>query len=61
MARFIISKKLTIKEAIDAIPQIEQWFKNNPKRKVCLTDIWKVRRGFVGTDVLAHTDLKTLV
>ena len=57
MARFIVSKKLTLCDAIKYIPQIEKWFKDNPKRKICQTEIFKVRRGFVGTDILNHTNL----
>ena len=53
----IISRKLTLSEALVAIPSVEQWFKENPKRKICQTDLWKVRRGFVGTDILKRTTL----
>ena len=61
MARFIISKKLTISEAIEAIKDIEKWFKSNPTRKICQTDIFKVRRGFVGTDILSGTNLDSII
>lgn len=54
----IISKKLEIEEAIDSMPKIEEWFKKNPKRKICQTDNFKVRRGFVATDILKHTLIK---
>ena len=56
MGRIIITRKLTMKEALESIPQIESWFKKNPKRKVCRTDTFKVRRGFAGTDILKHTE-----
>lgn len=57
MTAFTISRKLTIKEALETIPQIEQWFKDNPKRKDCKTDRFVVRKGFVGTDILSRTNL----
>lgn len=60
MTTFIVSRKLSIKEATESIPQIEQWFKKNPSRKICRTDTFVVRRGFVGTDILAHTNLKEI-
>jgi hypothetical protein len=60
MSRFIISKKLTLQEALDFIPQIEKWFKDNPKRKFCQTETFRVRRGFTATDVFEHTDLSTM-
>ena len=56
MARFIITKKMTVQEAFEAIKGIEIWFSKNPSRKVCNTETFKVRRGFTGTDVLGHTD-----
>lgn len=55
MSGFVIFKKLSIEEAVDSIKKIEQWFKDNPTRKVCRTDLFKIRRGFVGTDVLERT------
>lgn len=58
---FIISKKLTLVETLDSMPKIEEWFKKNPSRKICQTDTFKVRRGFVATDLLKHTDLNILV
>lgn len=57
--RFIISKKLTIQEALENMPAIEKWFKDNPTRKKCQTETFSVRRGFTATDVLSHTDLLT--
>ena len=57
MARFIVSKKLTIQEAVYAIIGLEKWFKENPKRRVCRTETFVVKRGMVGTEVLKHTDL----
>ncbi len=60
MARFIISQKLSIHEALAAIPQIEKWFKDNPTRKFCQTDTFRVRRGLTGTDILEHTNWKNI-
>lgn len=57
MAKFIISTKLKINEALDTMIDIEKWLKDNPKRKICQTDIFKVRRGYVVKDILKHTDL----
>lgn len=56
MARFIVTPKLTIREAIEAMKGIEEWFKKNPTRKMCQTDNFKVRRGFTATDILRHTE-----
>lgn len=55
MSTLVVFKKLSIKEALEYIPKIEQWFKDNPTRKICKTDLFQVRRGFVGTDILNHT------
>ena len=57
MSTFIVSKKLGLKQALEVIPDIEEWFKKNPKRKFCQTETFRVRKGFVGTDVLEHTDI----
>jgi hypothetical protein len=35
-----ISVKKLKKDAKDLIPKIEQWFKDNPKRRVCRTELW---------------------
>lgn len=56
MSSFIVFPKLTVKEALENIPAIEKWFKENPTRKVCQTENFKVRRGFTGTDVLKHSE-----
>lgn len=55
MTTFIVFPKLSIDHALDLIPKIEQWFKQNPSRKICKTEYFKVRRGFVATDILNHT------
>lgn len=36
-----------------AAKQVEEWFLVNPRRKVCHTEYWKVRRGHVLEDILA--------
>lgn len=58
MATFIISNKLTIDEALKAMVDLEAWFRKNPTRKVCQTDTFRVRRGYVVEDVLLHTNWK---
>ena len=56
MAGFIISRKLTKREAMDAVHDLTQWFINNPRRRVCRTDLgWKVRRDHVVEDITQHT------
>ena len=56
MAGFIVFKKLPLEEAIKNMIAIEQWFKNNPNKKTCTTDLFKVRRGFVATDIAEHSE-----
>jgi len=51
----VIFPKLTTEEAEENIRKIEQWFSEHPKRKVCRTDLFKVRRGYVREDILEHT------
>jgi hypothetical protein len=55
MVGFIVFKKLTKKEADENISGINQFFKDNPSRKICRTDLFKVRRGHVEEDVYSHT------
>ncbi len=55
MAGFIIFKKLTLIEALDSIIQIQQFFRENPRRKICRTDLFKVRRNHIIEDILKHT------
>ena len=50
----VITQKLTPEEAELNIKGIEQWFKDNPNRRMCRTDLWKVRRGHVREDVMKH-------
>ncbi len=57
MSGFKIFRKLITEQAVDTIKKIELWFVQNPKRKICNTDLFVVRRGFCGTDVFKHTNL----
>lgn len=52
----IIFKKLELKDALKYIVEIELWFNKNPRRKRCQTGLFSIRRGFVGTDILKHTE-----
>lgn len=60
MSMFMIYKKHpeeTIRnEAAEAIVQIEEWFRTNPRRRVCRAAFWYerrhgVRKGHVAEDV----------
>lgn len=55
MAGFIISRKLNVLEALEVMERMEIWFRDNPRRKICQTEIWKVRRGHLVEDILKHT------
>lgn len=55
----ILMRKLTQEEAQENISQIEAWFKVNPKRRVCRSDLFKVRRGHVSEDVMKHADRRS--
>lgn len=55
MAGFIIFRKFSHEEARENIDAIEKWFTANPRRRICLTDLFKVRRGHVREDILKHT------
>lgn len=51
-----LSKSVILKEAKETVPQIEKWFVDNPKRKVCHAQFWygkmaDVRRGHVKDDI----------
>jgi hypothetical protein len=51
-----IRKKLTKEEAEEVIPKIENWFKENTKRKVCITDYGEIRKKFIREDILSHSE-----
>lgn len=55
MARLIISAKLTIEEAVEAMRGIEKFFRDNPTRKKCRTNTFSVKRGHVVEEVMKHT------
>jgi hypothetical protein len=55
MAGILVFKKLTAEEAIVAMGDIEKWFRNNPRRRVCNSDLFKIRRGYLVEDVLKHS------
>jgi hypothetical protein len=56
MVRLIVYSKLTPEDALKLIRDMIEWFEANPKRRVCNTDLFKVRRGFIAKDVLEHTE-----
>jgi hypothetical protein len=51
---FVITKKLDQKEATTAYHFMIEWFNDNPNRRVCITDICKVRRNHIIEDILPH-------
>jgi len=55
MASFLVFKKFTKTEAKILIEELEQWFKDHPKRKVCNTDLFKVKRNKIKETVYKHT------
>jgi hypothetical protein len=54
---YIVFKKLDIKETLKAMKGIEQFFLKYPKRKVCNTDLFEVRRGHLVEDILKHSSI----
>lgn len=52
MALISIRRRLTHKECEEAAARIEEWFKANPRRKVCRTEYWTIRKGNVLQQVL---------
>ena len=55
MANFLIFRKFTKAEAKILIEDLEQWFKDNPKKRVCHTDLFDVKKGKIKETVLRHT------
>ena len=55
MTTFIVMNKMNQKEAQDNYDGIKKWFENNPKRRVCRTDCFKVRRKYIKEDILKHS------
>lgn len=58
MSGFVVFKKLSLQKTIENMLGIEKWFSENPKRRVCNTDLFKVRRGFIVRDILKHSEYK---
>ena len=56
MSGFIVFRKLTVYDAIDTMIGIEKFFRENPSRKVCRTDLFEIRRGHIVEDILKHTE-----
>lgn len=55
--RFVVRGKLTKEQAEKDIKGIEQWFKGNPRRRVCRTDYYiNVRRNHIREDILKITE-----
>lgn len=49
-----LSRKFTQDEVERMIEQIEQWFAAHPRRQLCRTEFFTVRRNHTREDVLAH-------
>lgn len=56
MSGFVVFKKLTVREALQAMEQAEVFLRLHPSRKVVRTDLFTIRRGYVVADVLAHME-----
>lgn len=53
---FVISfNKLDKKAAQNAYNGLKKWFKDNPKRKVCRTDLFVVRKASLKEDILKNS------
>lgn len=57
----VVFEKLPYRDAKEFCVQVEEWFVGNPKRKVCRTDLFKVRKGHVQEDVMKHALLPNQV
>ncbi len=55
MSRFIFYQKLNTEEALETMRNIIVWFKENPTRRVCNTDLFKIRRSHIAEDILKRT------
>ncbi len=51
----IVRRRLTQQDGEDLISRIEEWFKENPRRRVCRTEYFNVRRKHVIEDIMEHT------
>ncbi|KKN58919.1 hypothetical protein LCGC14_0547210 [marine sediment metagenome] len=52
----IIFNKLSQEDAQLLYTQINEWFKDNPKRRKCHTDLFNIRRGHVKEDILERSE-----
>ena len=58
----IVRRKLTLEDAEKYIPQVEEWFRENPKRRIChfgddAGGTWfNIRRKYVREDILEHAE-----
>jgi hypothetical protein len=53
---FIVFKKLAQDNAQNTYDMFKEFFKNNPRRKKCNTNLFSVRRGHVKEDLLEHCE-----
>ena len=51
----IVWKKMKFSEALKNARDIEKWFRDNPKKKICKTDLFEIRKGYLIEDILEHT------
>lgn len=56
MARFVMFRRLPPKDTVDTIIGLRKWFDEHPRRRVCNTDLFKVRRGHIEDDVFKYAD-----
>jgi len=54
----IVFKKFKLEEAIENMKLIEKWFRDNPKRKICKTNLFKIKKGYIVEEILKHTKYK---
>ena len=52
----IIFRKLDRTTANKLINMANKFFKENPKRKICRTDLFDIRRGHVTEDINRHSE-----
>lgn len=53
MATIVIRRRWNDEQITAAVEQVEQWFKDHPKRRVCRTQYHRCRRGHVREDIEA--------
>jgi len=51
---FIVFEKLDQEEATHCYEQAMSFLRKNPRRKVIITDLFKIRKGHVAEDILNH-------